>query len=126
MVTQEQTRSTLLSDTLKPNGLVETSTRPGVLLCNKPMDLSVCVSEERGHEEGGGAHATVRYTKAKWLHRARDCHRSGVWLSNKPMDLSVCVSEERGHEEGGGVYATLLSNTLKPNGRTGTVTRSGK
>ena len=41
---------TLLSDTLCPNGLTESDTSPGVWLNNKPMDLSVCVSEDRGGE----------------------------------------------------------------------------
>jgi hypothetical protein len=36
---------TLLSDTLCPNGLTESDTSPVVWLNNKPMDLSVCVSE---------------------------------------------------------------------------------
>ena len=43
--------ATLLSDTLYPNGHTETDTRPGVWLCNKPMDLSAFVSEECGHGE---------------------------------------------------------------------------
>ena len=35
------------------------------------------------------------------------------------------MSEERGHGENGVVYDTLLSDTLYPNGRTGTGTRPG-
>ena len=66
---------TLVSDTLKPNGHTGTDTRPGLWLHNKPMDLSVNVSEECGHEEGGGVYTTccqilksgvVRYTTTKW------------------------------------------------------------
>ena len=43
----------LVSDTLKPNGRVGTGTRTGVWFRNQPTDLSSCVSEERGHGEGG-------------------------------------------------------------------------
>ena len=38
--------TTLLSDTLLPNDRLETGTRPGVWLSNKPMDLRSCVSKE--------------------------------------------------------------------------------
>ncbi len=41
------------------------------------------------------------------------------------MDLSGCFSEDRGHGESGGVCATLMSDTIQPNGHTGTGTRSG-
>jgi hypothetical protein len=44
--------TTLLSYTLYPNGHTGTDTRPGVWLCNKPTDQSVCVIEEREHEGG--------------------------------------------------------------------------
>ena len=37
----------------------------------------------------------------------------------------MCVSEERGYRKGGVVYDTLLSDTLHPNGRTGTDTSPG-
>ena len=51
--------TTLLSDTLKPNGHTGTDTRPGVWLHNKPTDLSVCVSEDRGYGEGGVVYVTL-------------------------------------------------------------------
>ena len=41
-----------ISDTLHPNSHSGTGTSPGVWLCNKPTDLSVCVIEERDHEGG--------------------------------------------------------------------------
>ena len=50
--------------------------------------------------------------------------KPGVLLHNKSMDLSTCVSEECEQVEGGGVYTTLMSNTLKPNGLSGTGTTS--
>ena len=39
----EGVHGTLLSDTLKPNGLTGTGTRSGVWFRNKPTDLSACV-----------------------------------------------------------------------------------
>ena len=41
------------------------------------------------------------------------------------MDLSACVSEECRYKEGVCVYDTLMSDTLYPNGHTGTDTRTG-
>ena len=49
----EGAHATLLSDTLQPNGHTGTDTSPGVWLRNKPTDLSACVTEKRGHGEGG-------------------------------------------------------------------------
>ena len=43
----------------------------------------------------------------------------------KPTDLSVSVSEDRGDGEGGGPCDALLSDTLHPNGLTGTDTSPG-
>jgi hypothetical protein len=42
-----------------PGGHSGTDTRSGIWLRNKPTDLSACVSEERGHGEGGVAYATL-------------------------------------------------------------------
>ena len=50
---------TLMSDTLKSNGRGGTDTRPGVWLCNKPTDLSTCVSEECGHGDSGVVYSTL-------------------------------------------------------------------
>ena len=65
-----------MSDTLKSNGRVATDTRPGVWFHNKQTDLSVCVREDRGHGEGGGAYATLlsdtlyySVTIARWSRR---------------------------------------------------------
>ena len=50
---------TLMSDTLNPNGRAGTGTSPGVWLCNKPTDLSACVSEKCRHGKGGVVYATL-------------------------------------------------------------------
>ena len=55
----EGTHDTLLSNTLTPNGLTGPDTSPGVWFRNKPTDLSVCVSEECGHGEGGVEYVTL-------------------------------------------------------------------
>ena len=82
------------------------------------MDLSECVSEERGPEEGGGVYGTqLLYTLYPNGHSGTDT-RSEVWLLksllrlNKPTDQCVCEREERGHGEGVCVCTTLLSDTL--------------
>ena len=62
------------------------------------MDLRECVSEERGHGEGGGVYTTLlSYTIYPNGHTGTDT-RPGIWLCNKPTDQSVCVIEEREHE----------------------------
>ena len=47
-------------------------------------------------------------------------------VRNKPTDLSAWVIEERGHvRQDKGVCVTQLSDTLYPNGHTGTVNSPG-
>ena len=75
----------------------------------------------RGEGSGEGAHTTLMSLYPDGC--GGTVTSPGVWLCNKPMDLSACVSEVRGHEEGGDVYGTLMSDTLHPNGRSGTDTR---
>ena len=89
------------------------------------MDLSVCVSEERGYGKGGGVYTTLSSDTLQSNGHTGTDTSTGVWLINKPMDLSVYVSEECGHGEGGGVYTTLPSDTQQSNGHTGTDTSPG-
>ena len=62
------------------------------------MDLSVSVSEECGHEEGGGEYGTLLSDTLQSNGLTETGTRPGFWLCNKPTDLSVSVSEEREHE----------------------------
>ena len=94
--------------------MYETGTRPPVWLRNKPMDLSACVNEELGHEEGGGVYTTLLSDTLNPNGHTGTVTRPGVWLINKPTDLSACVSEERGHGEGESVYTTFLSCPPSP------------
>ena len=83
---------------------------PGVEL-REPRNLCVCVSEERGHGEGAGAHTTLLTdTRKRVVSLAEKAGRvPGVELQ-KPRDLCACVSEE--HGDNAGACATLLSDLL--------------
>ena len=74
----------------------------------------MCVSEERGHVEGVGAHPTLLTdTRRRIVSLPENTGRiPGVEL-RQPRNLCVCVSEERGHGEGVFVYPTLLTDTRR-------------
>ena len=74
----------------------------------------MCVSEERGHGQGAGAHTTLLTdTPRRVVSLAEKAGRMpGVEL-REPRNLCVCVSEERGHGEGEGAHATLLTDTQR-------------
>ena len=55
------------------------------------------MSEECGHEEGGGVYDTLLSYTLYPNGRTGTGTSPGVWLRNKPTDRSVCVSEESGH-----------------------------
>jgi hypothetical protein len=74
----------------------------------------VCVSEDLGHGEGEGAHATLLTdTRRRVVSHAENAGRMpGVEL-REPRNLCACVSEECGHGEGAGAPATLLTDTRR-------------
>ena len=71
------------------------------------MDLSACVSEECGYEEGGDVYTNLMSDTLYPNGRSETGTRPGVWFHNKPMDLSACVNEECGYE--GSVVVKLNS-----------------
>ncbi len=69
----------------------------------------MCVSEERGHREGAGAHTTfLTYTRRRVVSLAENAGRMpGVEL-REPRNLCVCVSKECGDGEGVCAHATII------------------
>ena len=74
----------------------------------------MCVSEERGHGEGAGAHATLLTdTRRRVVSLAENAGRMPVVELREPRNLCVCVSKECGHGEGACADATLLTDTRR-------------
>ena len=80
------------------NSLAEHAGRLPVVELREPRNLCVCESQECGHEEGAGAHATLlKDTRRRVVSLAENAGRMpGVEL-REPRNLCACVSKECGH-----------------------------